>query len=44
MFNLIRRPRLLRLPKHNNVLNRDLGTKLIYKERYRIFTLFDFLG
>jgi hypothetical protein len=44
MPNLVRRPRPLRSPKHGNVLNRDPGTKLTYKERCRIFTLSDFLG
>ena len=44
MPNLVRRPRPLRSPKHGNVLNRDPGSKLTYKERCRIFTLSDFLG
>ena len=44
MPNLVRRPRLLRSPKYGNVLNRDPGSKLTYKERCRIFTLSDFLG
>jgi predicted DNA-binding protein (UPF0251 family) len=43
MPNLVQRPRLLYSPKHGNVLNRDPGTKLTYKERCRIFTLSDFL-
>src|SRR5436305_10767746 len=44
MPNLVRRPRPLRSQKHGNVLKRDPGTKLTYKERCRIFTLSDLLG
>jgi hypothetical protein len=44
MLNIVRRPRPLRSQKHGNVLKRDPGTKLTYKERCRIFTLSDFLG
>ena|SRR5438552_2121009 len=44
MPNIVRRPRPLRSQRHGNVLKRDPGTKLTYKERCRIFTLSDFLG
>src|ERR1700733_5999275 len=44
MPNIVRRPRPPRSQKHGNVLKRDPGTKLTYKERCRIFTLSDSLG
>ena len=44
MPNIVRRPRPPRSQKHGNVLKRDPGTKLTYKQRCRIFTLSDLLG